>query len=635
MSIRPAILLVLAAPVLLWATVALSGCTGDLVVGGPGPQPLPATKRFVAPDGDDRADGTEAHPWRTVARGLTGLLPGTTLTLRAGTYRERDLRVAVPGTPQLPTLIRAMPGETVVLDGGWPEFASSPAGAWTVHDAARGILRSVRAFPGAGRAYGALDTADGGHALVPYTDYASLAADGEDYADAAPYYAGPGVFWHAGDDHLYVRLQHGRYQQRLGLLLPAATATAPPPLRLAPAGPLLTVQRYGAYLTLQGLTLRGAETLVEFGAGSHHLAVVDCTLEPGRYGVLVRPDCHDLRLVGLDCHGHVPPWVARSDVKAQGNAPAHFLQGSALQLEGALDRILVSGCRFTACFDGIDTTGAATRLRITDCTFATIRDDAFELASASHLVEFDHNRVTDAAAAVSWNGSRAPPRALAGTKFLHHNLLDTSRPQLYGRDDPLQQLPAAWRGPAGDGMATGRPFDSHDAEQLDGPDPWKVYCNTIVGGADVDGGGLGLGYRFAAFDAAIPHEVLDNILVQTADHWIVAHARVADGSQVFDGNVYHRPPVGAQTPLLRLGAADGSVHDFAQLAGVRASPLWQASRIHYAPGFESQGLDADPLLDAAMHPAATGPAATPGIDLTARPWPGAGPVPFRGALPPR
>jgi hypothetical protein len=52
---------------------------------------------FVDPArGDDKAPGTEAAPWRTLAAALPRLKAGDTLYLRGGTYRE-NVYCAVAG----------------------------------------------------------------------------------------------------------------------------------------------------------------------------------------------------------------------------------------------------------------------------------------------------------------------------------------------------------------------------------------------------------------------------------------------------------------------------------------------------------------------------------------------------------
>jgi hypothetical protein len=184
-------------------------------------------------------------------------------------------------------------------------------------------------------------------------------------------------------------------------------------------------------------------------------------------------------------------------------------------------------------------------------------------------------------------------------------------------------------------MATGRPFNTHNTSSLAGADPWKVYQNTIVGGVDVDGDGLGVAYRFPPFDRDRPHEVCNNILVQTGDHWIARAARVADGSQVFDGNLYFRACRAPTTSLLEDYASDGSFFDFERLVDFKASKLWRATRACYPPGWEARGQERDPGLDASYRPLRDGPAGTGAVDLTQKGWPGVEPVAYLGALPPR
>jgi hypothetical protein len=78
--------------------------------------PAWAAVYFVNPTGRDTNPGSEAMPWRTLARGAATLVAGDTLTVGAGIYQER-LVPARSGKAGLPiTFAAASPG-TVVLDG--------------------------------------------------------------------------------------------------------------------------------------------------------------------------------------------------------------------------------------------------------------------------------------------------------------------------------------------------------------------------------------------------------------------------------------------------------------------------------------------------------------------------------------
>ena len=97
----------------------------------------PALTAYAAPGGrtvvvdgrrgDDRADGSAARPWRTLARAaaLGALRPGDAVLIRAGVYRE-TLAPRVGGTgpegdrPAARVTFAAYPGETVVISGADP-----------------------------------------------------------------------------------------------------------------------------------------------------------------------------------------------------------------------------------------------------------------------------------------------------------------------------------------------------------------------------------------------------------------------------------------------------------------------------------------------------------------------------------
>jgi hypothetical protein len=66
--------------------------------------------------GNDAAAGSEAAPWQTVNKGVEALKAGDTLLIKAGVYREL-VTVKALGTAAAPIVIKAAPGERVVLSG--------------------------------------------------------------------------------------------------------------------------------------------------------------------------------------------------------------------------------------------------------------------------------------------------------------------------------------------------------------------------------------------------------------------------------------------------------------------------------------------------------------------------------------
>lgn len=85
-----------------------------------GPKDAPSGPRrlVVSPAGDDRGDGSESDPWRTLAAGMQRLRPGDTLLLRSGRYEERLTRVPIsPGRADARITVAAYPGERPVIEG--------------------------------------------------------------------------------------------------------------------------------------------------------------------------------------------------------------------------------------------------------------------------------------------------------------------------------------------------------------------------------------------------------------------------------------------------------------------------------------------------------------------------------------
>lgn len=81
---------------------------------------------YVAPGGNDSNPGTITQPFRSIARGVSPLIPGDTLYLREGTYIER-IDLATPnktGTANAWLTIAGYPAETVTIRYTSPTEAS-------------------------------------------------------------------------------------------------------------------------------------------------------------------------------------------------------------------------------------------------------------------------------------------------------------------------------------------------------------------------------------------------------------------------------------------------------------------------------------------------------------------------------
>lgn len=575
-------------------------------------------------------------PWATIEYAIQQLSAGDDLFIRQGTYHESEILVSSAGNEDAWITIQPWNKEQVTISGSLPGFSHPDNDLWEVHDADRRIYRTRGTYD-LEQVHGYLGDDNGHWKLVTYETLDTLSADTETYRSSYPYYyVGPGIHYHQGQQKIYVRLQHSIYQNQMGLKLPAVQNPNRIGLHLFDDNQVLVFTEDAHYLRFQGINLMYQNYALEFKRGARHIDFFDAKLIGGRYTVLIRDGAHHIRLARNRYPGYMPPWIARSDVKRPRNGrPAHLMQGSAINIEESAHDIEITHSHFDYHFDAIDATGNPGNLKVNGNRFHRIRDDVLQLGSAAWNVEVAHNFMTAVATGVSWNGSGAASSDNAGRIYIHHNIIDASEFQLYGRLDPNGELEDKFDGPNGDGMGTGRAFGMHSRSSISGPAPWKIYNNTLIVSRDIDGRGTGAAYFIEHFDPDNPHEVFNNIFIQKWDHYLIRAARTDDGSQIFDGNLYHRSSATHKTNQLYqiYDIVDGTYSHFRSLPDFMNSASQTATRLHYPPGWEANGVAADPKLDGMYRPGVNSPALTGAVDLSRRGWPGADGRSYRGALP--
>lgn len=78
--------------------------------------PVTADAIYVATTGNDSNAGTQASPYKTLAKALTAVQAGRTVYVRAGTYATVNQVINAMGTASNRITISAYPGEKVILD---------------------------------------------------------------------------------------------------------------------------------------------------------------------------------------------------------------------------------------------------------------------------------------------------------------------------------------------------------------------------------------------------------------------------------------------------------------------------------------------------------------------------------------
>lgn len=85
-------------------------------------------RRYVAPGGSRQGLGTQNSPWdlATALSSGAAVKPGDTIWLRAGTYTGTFVST-LSGSPNAPIIVRAVPGERVIIDKALADDAKQPA----------------------------------------------------------------------------------------------------------------------------------------------------------------------------------------------------------------------------------------------------------------------------------------------------------------------------------------------------------------------------------------------------------------------------------------------------------------------------------------------------------------------------
>lgn len=314
-----------------WKGIAVRASEGS----HPPMRPLPVATQRAMPEGstyfvdasrgDDSNEGSQQKPWRTLARAVKGLRSGNTLLLRAGIYFESVVIDSI-GTAEKPITIRAFPEELAILDAGLREFAEAPATAWEPVAGHPEEFRSTTTHRFGGGFGNFADSMIPFHRYMNFTDLRSAnelyhvgLSDRQD--DPIGIYCGPGIRRDPQTGRIHIRLSHTLLA---GLGKNAYRGeTDPRKLPLVISGHEYALRIEGArHLRIQDLVVRGAErsaVLIDRDQEDIDHDAEDIELDGvtlyGSGSALRVSHTKRLRIVNSMLRGHSAPWHSRFMVK--------------------------------------------------------------------------------------------------------------------------------------------------------------------------------------------------------------------------------------------------------------------------------------------------------------------------------
>ena len=514
---------------------------------------------FVDPAaGDDSQPGTKEKPWRTINASLPKLKPGDTLLLRGGTYFE-NVYCAIVGTEKEPITIRSYPGEVAVIDGGIPEFQTSPATAWKPGER-EGEYVSAKAYPNIRDVLGLFADSNIGLQTYWHLNYLNATTEKRTPSENTPdpgYYCGPGLFYDKATGLIHARFAPTTVSPTAhnysGESDPRKMPLVVSPFRSTP----LHVDQ-GMHLRFQNLVIRGGGWNTVQLSFAVNVTFEYVTIFGGSYCVRAK-NSGPVKLAHCGIYGNVPPWGFWSDNALHtydgvyydpftqppeprpnrniARLPTHALLVTEGKEESDIfafpynNRWEISHCEFADAHDGVYLNGREMWMHHSAIT--DIQDDAIYLSNPTpgmnEKVWISHNFVARCTSALGAHLRGGPQ----GDVYVYNNIFDLR--DKYQRYRP----PVAGRQGAGAGnlyLPHGR-GDTHGMENL-------FFChNTVLTGGSIYAGGL-----TRRTEPRTRRLVYNNIFVYCEKTPPVPNAKMGPGGLInFDGNLHW--VVGSEQPV--------------------------------------------------------------------------------------
>jgi hypothetical protein len=533
--------------------------------------PVASAQFADAKNGDDSQDGSRERPWKTIAHAVRQLKPGDTLCLRGGTYCE-TVSVKASGTAEKPITIRAHRDELVIIDAGYREFFEDPAHAWEPYpEGVEGEFRSTKSYPGGG-GFGNF-----GDSMVPFHRYMTFADLRSRYEfwrpelenrsdDASGIYGGPGTRRDPETGRIHIRLAHTQLE---GLGEHAYRGEQDPrklPLVIARDGYAFTIEN-AAHVRIQDIVVRGSKTAAVKVENADSIALDGMTLYGGNMGVRASR-VHGLRLIDCALRGHAAPWHSRFHHKNRAGS------GYLMMAEGECTDLELTRCEFTDHHDFF-AFAHVEGLRFDRNFVDNFNDDGLEPGPKRErgVTLIYQNLISRCLNPFTVHGKKANPVASepGSGVYIYRNVIDLRR--------GTYKAPPAAPEPSGAFLNEPTASVAHDHGSPTHP-VYYVYQNTFLTPAAGWRGYYALG--LGAHTKGTTRRVFNNIFVQIeGEPGTNFTALSADDDFEADGNLFW-------------SVRDGPQQAPDVFAKFRQSPLYQASKSRYAPGWGAGDRVADP-----------------------------------------
>ncbi|WP_445502951.1 hypothetical protein [Microvirga sp. G4-2] len=492
--------------------------------------PVGATDYYVSTTGNNAQSGSLDAPFRTINYAVGRLKPGDVLFIRGGTYFE-TVRVTTNGTQEAPITVRSYPNENVTIDSGPSEFREPGNADWEPVNRDLGEFRSVRRFPAGDTPFAYISGIAGYEnervLLVPYKGAEHFRASSDAYMDeAAPIYAGPGVYYDSSDERIHIRLAKTSdlkaAEARYGPVFPS---DFPDPRRYSILLSMarVTLEVAGSYLTFKDLTVNQATRTIQISASVHDIRFEGLTVWNGAKGITAEAEnVHNVTITRSRIYGDNPYWIFWSDMK-NAPFPALLMRVTAIDLHAGAHNWDISYNHIRGSGqDLVSTNTNEDRIFVHHNRLENCGDDAFEIEGSVNvgLVSIHDNYIANCLTALA--PGQDTPR-FDGPLLFYRNVVSLLR------NPPVSRAPGINAWDKGQKFGFLEMFKNSDGTRFMTRNV-HIYHNTLL-----LLGSTGRGVNITPKDPE--NSRIANNIIMTVNGPTNGRYRLGEG-QVVDGNLY-------------------------------------------------------------------------------------------------